>query len=257
VLLSATKLFILRCWDRKCTCDKRKTRQITQDEYEDLYTGPEYILQLRFAQVTALVFVTFTFSSGMPLLYYITFISLFITYWTDKILVTKYFRKENGFTADLSRNVVNMLYWAVVIHIPFGYLMLSEPNLLESNRPDGVPDGLEGSQYFGTTRVSQGHVILYMVGSAVILLLLISEPIIMKISSLISKGQSICFAKCKSIIKKEPYLPPKDENEEIINAPDIYWEISFAQLVKEYKIQKTERQKFTILKNSPGKFSAA
>jgi hypothetical protein len=26
VLLSATKLFIMRCWDRKCSCDKRKTR---------------------------------------------------------------------------------------------------------------------------------------------------------------------------------------------------------------------------------------
>jgi hypothetical protein len=49
VILSATKLFFMRCWDRKCSCDKRATRQITQDEYEDLYTGPEYILQLRFA----------------------------------------------------------------------------------------------------------------------------------------------------------------------------------------------------------------
>jgi hypothetical protein len=87
----------------------------------------------------ALIFVTFTYSSGMPLLHWITFISLVITYWTDKILVAKYFRKENGFTADLSRNVVNMLYWAVVIHIPIGYLMLTEPNILESDLPSGTP----------------------------------------------------------------------------------------------------------------------
>jgi hypothetical protein len=36
----------------------------------------------------------------------------------------------------------------------------------------------------------------------------------------------------------------------MIDAPDIYWEISFAQLVKEYKIQKTERQKYNQLKNA-------
>jgi len=50
-------------------------------------------------------------------------------------------------------------------------------------------------------------------------------------------------------VRRAPYLPPKDENEEMIDAPDIYWEISFAQLVKEYKIQKTERQKYNQLKN--------
>jgi len=110
-----------------------------------LYTGPEYILELRFAQVMALIFVTFTYSAGMPILYYITFISLVITYWTDKILVSKYFRKENGFTSDLSRNVVNMLYYAVVVHIPFGYVMLTEPNILESSKPDGSPNGLDNS----------------------------------------------------------------------------------------------------------------
>jgi len=32
----------------------------------------------------------------------------------------------------------------------------------------------------------------------------------------------------KYAIKKVPYIPPKDENEEMIDAPDIYWEISFA-----------------------------
>jgi len=81
----------------------------------------------------------------MPILYYITFISLVITYWTDKILVSKYFRKENGFTSDLSRNVVNMLYYAVVVHIPFGYVMLTEPNILESSKPEGSPSGLDNS----------------------------------------------------------------------------------------------------------------
>jgi hypothetical protein len=184
----------------------------------------------------ALIFVTMTYSSGMPILYWITFVSLVITYWTDKILVSKYFRKENGFTSDLSRNVVNMLYWAVVIHIPFGYLMLSEPNILESSRPSASPDGLDNSQYFGTSRISQLHTIIYIIGSGFVLLLLFAEPAIMKISSVISRCFNVCCTKLKFAIKKEPYIPPKDENEEMIDAPDIYWEISFAQLVKEYKV---------------------
>lgn len=203
----------------------------------------------------ALIFVTMTYSSGMPLLYYITFVSLVITYWTDKILVSKYFRKENGFTSDLSRSVVSMLYYSVIVHIPFGYLILTEPNILESSRPSGSPAGLDNSQYFGTSRISQLHSIIFIIGSFVVIIFLLSEPLIMKISSLVSKGLLICCTKMKFAIKKVPYIPPKDENEDMIDAPDIYWEISFAQLVKEYKIQKTERQKFNVLKNQPGKFT--
>jgi hypothetical protein len=241
VIFSATKLFFKRCWDRKCTCDKRKTRQFTQDEYEDLYTGPEYILELRFAQMIALIFVTFTYSSGMPALYWITFFSLVITYWTDKILVTRYFRKENGFTADLSRSVVNMLPWAMILHMPIGYLMISEPNLMESSILAGSPSSSLKNQYFGNYRVSQLHTLIFILGSFVVILMIVFEPVIMKLSFSLSRCFSICCAKCKAKIKKEPYLPPKDENEEMIDAPDIYWEISFAQLVKEYKVQKTER----------------
>jgi hypothetical protein len=106
-----------------------------------LYTGPEYILQLRFAQLLALIFTTFTYSSGMPILYFFCFLTLFITYWTDKLLVSRYFKKENGFTADLSRNVVNILPWSIIVHIPFGYLMLSNPNLMSSSN---IADRVEG-----------------------------------------------------------------------------------------------------------------
>jgi hypothetical protein len=176
-----------------------------------------------------------TYSSGMPALYWITFVSLVITYWTDKILVTRYFRKENGFTADLSRNVVNMLPWAMIIHIPFGYLMVSEPNILESSTFSSTPPSPLENQYFGSYRISQLHNVIFILGSCLVVLLMVFEPVIMKTTSTISRCTSVCWAKMKSNMKREPYLPPKDENEEMIDAPDIYWEISFAQLVKEYK----------------------
>jgi len=100
-----------------------------------------------------------TYSMGMPILYFVGFLSMFISYWTDKVLVSKYFRKENGFTADLSRNVVNMLRWAIIAHMPIGYLMVSNPDLLSSSniadRVEGytVPE-VSGNQYFSSTRLS-------------------------------------------------------------------------------------------------------
>ena len=39
-----------------------------------------------------------------------------------------------------------------------------------------------------------------------------------------------------------------DENEEMIDAPDLYWELNFDQLCKEFKLAKVEKQKYQLLK---------
>ena len=38
-----------RCSDRSCSCDKRKSKKYLQSEYEELYTGPEFLLDARLA----------------------------------------------------------------------------------------------------------------------------------------------------------------------------------------------------------------
>jgi hypothetical protein len=51
VFLGSMKASLIRFIDRGCTSNKRNTRQIIQREYELLYTGPEFILQLRYSQI--------------------------------------------------------------------------------------------------------------------------------------------------------------------------------------------------------------
>jgi hypothetical protein len=75
-----------RCCDRSCSFNKRKTKKVLQQDYEDLYTGPEMLLQLRYSQILADAFIMLLYSSGMPLLYVIGFISFFLSYWLDKFL---------------------------------------------------------------------------------------------------------------------------------------------------------------------------
>lgn len=36
-----------RAWDRSCTKDRRKSKKILQEDYEDLYIGPEFVLDYR------------------------------------------------------------------------------------------------------------------------------------------------------------------------------------------------------------------
>ena len=43
-----------RCWDRRCTCDLKKTRKLTQWDYEDVNTGNEFMLEFRYSNILAI-----------------------------------------------------------------------------------------------------------------------------------------------------------------------------------------------------------
>jgi hypothetical protein len=74
-----------RCWDRKCTCNRKKTKQLLQEDYEEINTGSEFELDDRYSQFLTVLFTIFMYSSGIPILYPIAFLSIFITYWCDKL----------------------------------------------------------------------------------------------------------------------------------------------------------------------------
>jgi hypothetical protein len=126
-----------RCLDRSCLLNPRRTRQIIQSDYEDLYTGPKFLLHIRYAQILSTIFVTMTYSSGLPMLYFISFISFLVTYWTDKFLVLRYFSKTEGLNKDLSKAVVSWLPLSLVLHSIFGTMIFSYPNVLKTESLSG------------------------------------------------------------------------------------------------------------------------
>lgn len=77
-ILQSLRLFMVRCFDRSLSFNDKQTKKIIQSEYEDLYTGPEFILHVRYAQVLSTIFVTLSYSAGMPALYLLNFFILFV-----------------------------------------------------------------------------------------------------------------------------------------------------------------------------------
>ena len=84
--------FLWRCCDRSCTKDQRKTKQLLQTSYENLYTGPEFMLENRLAQIVALTWCAFMFSTCMPVIIIVTFFNFLAMYWIDKFLVLRFYR---------------------------------------------------------------------------------------------------------------------------------------------------------------------
>ena len=57
-----------------------------QEDYEELYMGPEFLMEVRYSQIMTFFFITLMYSSGIPVLYIISMLQFFFMYWIDKFL---------------------------------------------------------------------------------------------------------------------------------------------------------------------------
>ena len=80
--------------------------------------------------------------------------------------------------------------------------------------------------------------VFFIFGSIFLIVFMLFENSIMTAVAFLRKK---FVALIYSLLKKEV---PYDENEEMIDAPDLYYELNFQQLTKEFKIAKVEKQKY-------------
>jgi len=64
--------------------NRRKTKKSDVNGYADLYSGPTLDVAAIYSRVLTIVFVTFMYGFGLPILYPIAALSLLLLYATEK-----------------------------------------------------------------------------------------------------------------------------------------------------------------------------
>ena len=107
-LATALKVLTHRCYDRGCRLrridpanQELRTKQVLQQDLENLYTGEEINASYVYAQFFTTIWCILAYSSGMPILYPVASVNFFIIYWVYKLLLIKYYRKTVSFNQDL------------------------------------------------------------------------------------------------------------------------------------------------------------
>lgn len=114
-----------KCCDRSCRLDKRNTKQLLQTDYENLYIGPEFLIEVRYSQVLTSFFILMIYSSGMPLLYLVGVVQFCTMYWVDKFLFVRVYRKPPSYGMELASIARSVIVYAIILHLCFGFYMFS------------------------------------------------------------------------------------------------------------------------------------
>ena len=136
---------------RRCCYKSRKT----QFELNNLFTGPEFDIAARTAQIFNVVFTCFLYSGGIPLLNVICFIFLLVIFYTDKWLVLRHFKKPPRYDHTLYSSAMKILPLIVILHCSVSLYTYGNPDIftIQSKRieflftifPDNIAERIQRS----------------------------------------------------------------------------------------------------------------
>lgn len=129
-LANALVRWFLQCLDRGCTCDKKRTRQTIQQDYEDINTDSDFEIELRYANLLFMLGVCFLYSSGMPILYPIGAAYFLLGYWIDKFLLIKASKKPVRYDGYIANKSLSWYKFIIVMHVIAGCLIYSNSSII-------------------------------------------------------------------------------------------------------------------------------
>ena len=78
----------------------------------------------------ATLWVAMMYSSGLPVLYPIAFLSFFLAYWIQKWLLVKSYRKTSAFNQNLAFDTIPLMKMAIFLHLFTSVFMLTSREIL-------------------------------------------------------------------------------------------------------------------------------
>lgn len=206
-----------------------KGRYLTPESQRDLnekMIGPYADYSLRYAQLFNVLFVTFCFASGLPIMIYIATASFFVSYWSDKILFLRYYRLPPQFNAKIQKVMSNLMPLALAIHLGFGVWQYSNAQYFsEAYDPLGIAHKIQDSNVydrfgnnvlnFGFGRVTVGQALPLLFLLAIILTMVIGKLLF---STFISVVTSLFHIITCGLLKKVK-INWDDEDDEAYFAP--------------------------------------
>lgn len=99
-----------------CPCNKRNSKSKTVWQFEKVYSGPEFVVHYRLAFIVNIIYVTFWFGPGMPLLFPVALAGLVVTYSSERLRMAYSYTKPPMYDSRLSQSTLSALRWAPVMY---------------------------------------------------------------------------------------------------------------------------------------------
>jgi len=105
---------------------------VTQAAMDELYVGATFETPRRYPLIITMISVSLVYSTGFPLLLPLACFGFILQYSVDKLMILRFYRKPPAYDASMTRLLLGIIPYAVLIHCGFAIWMLSSPATLPS-----------------------------------------------------------------------------------------------------------------------------
>jgi hypothetical protein len=124
---------IFRLKDSSCTLNKYKTKSKSIQGYMDIHNGPKFEMYFKYSSILNIVFVTFMYGYGIPVLFPIALLSFIIIFIVEKAQLYYSNQAPPFYDERLPQKVFSIMKWAPSFYLGFGYWMASSKQLLSND----------------------------------------------------------------------------------------------------------------------------
>ena len=108
-----------------CKSKKRTTRQKTLYGYKNLYSGPDFEIHYKYAQMLTITYVTFLFAPGLPIMFPIALLAMLILYATNRLQLAYFNKKPPCYSNSMNDTTVVFLKFAPMFYVVVGAWLYS------------------------------------------------------------------------------------------------------------------------------------
>lgn len=129
---------LFRCMDKGCKLKGDTTKSTSIQGYIGIYQGPLYFMHYKYSSILTIVYITFMYGFGMPVLFPIAMASFLVLYFVEKIMLFYGYVMPPMYDERLSNDVLRKLQFAPLLYVCFAYWMASNQQLLSNGHLNPV-----------------------------------------------------------------------------------------------------------------------
>ena len=183
----------------KVRCRKGETAAKTVRAYIEIVSGPNIMINQRYASSLTVVFVCFMYGTAMPVLFWFALVYCILKYFCDKFLLVFVYRKPPMLDDALHNRTLRIFHWVVVIFALNSYWMLSNRQLfgndVHARRRMSDIEATGHSIFEPPT----GHALFLLVVAVLVLVIVLAVQLLFTCSFFVETGERKELAKVEDL----------------------------------------------------------
>ena len=102
-------------------------------KFIDVYSGPAFDIHVKYSSILNIVFVTFMYGFGIPILFPLAAFQLFVIFVVEVLCLYFSYKQPPSYDEKISNTVVGLMHSAPLFYLAVGYWMCSSQQLLSND----------------------------------------------------------------------------------------------------------------------------